>query len=237
MKRVLALQNSWDDPMGYLGEILEEYGIACDTVHAQREPIPELARYDALVILGGPQHANADHKYPYLTREKELLCHVVERDIPYLGICLGGQLLASALGAGVTRHSMTEIGFYEVELTEEGRHDPLFEGFDGSQMVLHWHEDTFALPQGAVRLATSANTFNQAFRFGRCAYGLQYHIELTPKMLDTWLRYPDYKKEIIDIIGVEGLESIERTRPCYYPLYREHSRMLFENFLKIAGCL
>ncbi len=237
MKRVLALQNTLDDPMGYLGEILQEYGIAYDTINVEKEPIPDPTGYDALVILGGPQHANADHQYPYLTREKELLHHIVERDMPYLGICLGGQLLASALHAPVMRHLMTEIGFYEIELTEEGKRDPLFQSFAGSQLVWHWHEDIFDLPRGAVRLATSANTFNQVFRFGRCAYALQYHIELTPGMLDTWLRYPDYKKEILSIVGIDGLEQIEQTRPRYYPLYREHSRMLFENFLKISGCL
>ena len=237
MKRVLALQNTWDDPMGYLGEILQEYGVAYDAINAEKEPIPDPPGYDALVILGGPQHANADDQHPYLTREKELLRHIVERDIPYLGVCLGGQLLASALHAPVTRHFMTEIGFYEVELTEEGKRDPLFQGFASSQLVWHWHEDIFALPRGAVRLATSANTFNQVFRFGHRAYALQYHIELTPDMLDTWLRYPDYKKEVVRIVGADGLEQIEQSRLRYYPLYRQHSRMLFENFLKISGCL
>src|SRR5438876_5128872 len=78
MKRVLALQNTWDDPMGYLGEILQEYGVAYDTINAEKEPIPDPPGYDALVILGGPQHANADDQHPYLTREKELLRHIVE---------------------------------------------------------------------------------------------------------------------------------------------------------------
>jgi GMP synthase-like glutamine amidotransferase len=237
MKRVLAVQNTWDDPMGHLGEFLEEHGIAYDTVNAEKQAIPGPEGYDALVILGGPQHANDDDRYPYLMREKELLREVVKQDMPYLGICLGGQLLASALGAAVMRHSMTEIGFYEVELTEEGRRDPLFKGFGGSQLIWHWHEDIFALPQGAVRLATSANTPDQAFRFGRCAYAVQYHIELTRPMLDTWLRYPAYKREIVRVIGEDELDRIEQTRPRYYPVYREHARMLFENFLKIAGCL
>src|SRR5438128_4810404 len=121
MKRVLALQNYWDDPPGYLVEIMQEYGIACDTIKADEAPIPDLYRYNALIVLGGPQHANAEDTYPYLAQEKELLRQVVEQDIPYLGLCLGGQLLASAMGAAVTRHSMCEIGFYEVQLTEEGQ--------------------------------------------------------------------------------------------------------------------
>src|SRR5256884_4367538 len=159
MKRVLALQQYWDDPAGYLGEILQEHGIEYEVVKVDEAPLPDPSGYDAIFALGGPQHANADDKYPYLAQEKKLLRKVVEQDIPYLGICLGGQLLASALGAPVTRHLMTEIGFYEIELTEEGKRDPLFQGFAGSQLVWHWHEDIFDLPRGAVRLATSANTF------------------------------------------------------------------------------
>ena len=162
---------------------------------------------------------------------------MVERDIPYLGICLGGQLLASALEAPVTRHHMTEIGFYEVQLTDEGKNDPLFQGLPGYQQVIHWHEDTFGLPHGAVRLATSENTVNQAFRFGRRAYGLQFHIEVTPDIFDIWFRCPDFKEIIDRTLGPRALETIERDWLTRYPIYRSHSRTLFENFLKISGCL
>lgn len=129
MKRVLALQNYWDDPPGYLGEIMQEHDIPCDIVRADVDPFPDPATYSAIFALGGPQNANAYDKYPYLLREKELLRAVVEQDIPYLGICLGGQLLASALNAPITRHHMTEIGFFAVQLTSEGEKDPLFQGY------------------------------------------------------------------------------------------------------------
>lgn len=235
MKRVLALQHTWDDPPGYLGEIMEEYGIACEVVDVEKELLPsDPAAYDALISLGGPQQASDDEKYPYLAPEKVFICKAVEQDMPYLGICLGAQLLAHALGAPVTRHHMTEVGFYEVQLTAEGRTDPLFQGLPGYQEVVHWHEDTFALPKGAVRLATSENTLNQAFRFGQRAYGLQYHIELTPDMLNTWLRYPSYKQEIIKIMGSAWPDLIEKERLTLYPIFREHTRIVFENFLKIG---
>lgn len=237
MKRVLVLQNIWDDPPGYLGEILQEHGIPYDTINAEKEPLPDLINYDALIILGGPQNANAEDKYPYLAREKELLRQAVEQDIPSLGICLGGQLLASALGARVTRHSMTEIGFYRVQLTDEGKRDFLFQDLPDYQLVMHWHEDTFDIPEGAMRLATNENTFNQAFRFGRHAYGLQYHIELTPELLDIWLHDPDCRNAMIRSMGVDAPELIEQSRSCCYPLYRQHSRTMFENFLKLSGCL
>lgn len=237
MKRVLALKNFWDDPTGLLGEIMDQYGIAYDTINAEEDPIPGIEGYDALIILGGPQNANAGDQYPYLTREKELARIAVERDIPYLGICLGGQLLASALGAPVTRHHTTEIGFCEVQLTSEGKRDPLFQGLYDGQLVIHWHEDTFAIPDGAIRLATGDVTENQAFRFGRRAYGLQYHIELTPEMFDTWLHHPDYSKEIVKLLGPDAPDRIEQERPARYPLYREHTRIMFENFLRISECI
>jgi GMP synthase (glutamine-hydrolysing) len=235
MKRVLAIQNYWDDTPGYLGEILQEYDIACDIIKADEAALPDPAGYDAIFALGGPQHAN--DPLPYLEQQKVLLRQVVTQDIPYLGICLGGQLLASAMGAPVTRHHTTEIGFFEVQLTPEGKADPLFTGLPGYQQVIHWHEDIFVLPPGALRLATSADTPNQAFRIGKRAYGLQYHIEVTPEMLDIWFGDPDYKKEIIRASGPAVLEEIERDVPKRYPIYREHTRILFENFLKISGCL
>lgn len=237
MKRILALQHIWDDPPGYLGEIMQEHAILCEIVNVAQTPIPDPAQYDAVIALGGPQHANADEKYPYFVQEKAILRKVIEQDIPYLGICLGGQLLAHVLGAPVTQHTLTEIGFFEVQLTDEGKADPLFQGLPGHQQVIHWHQDVFDIPQRAVRLATSENTPNQAFRFGKRAYGLQYHIELTPHMLDTWLQYPDYKKEIVKTLGQDAPGLIERDRPSCYPIYREHTRILFENFLKISKCV
>ncbi len=237
MKRVLALQHIWDDPPGYLGEIMQEYDIACDIVNVEEESIPDSEGYNALISLGGAQHAYDDGKYPYFVPEKALLRHLVEQDIPYLGICLGGQLLASAMGATVARHSMTELGFYEVHLTEEGKSDPLFQGLPDYQQVFHWHEDIFDIPRGGAKLATSENAPNQAFRVGRRAYGVQYHIELTPAMLDNWLHFPDYMKEIVKVSGQEALDEIERERITRYPIFLEHSRIVFKNFLRISGCI
>ncbi|GAC1557525.1 MAG: type 1 glutamine amidotransferase [Ktedonobacteraceae bacterium] len=234
MKRVLTIINIADDPTGYIGELLEEHGIAYDIIDASMQPIPDPTAYDAMVVFGGPQNANEDEKYPYFLQEKAALRTAVEQDMPVLGICLGGQLLATVLGGTVKKHTITEIGFSEVQCTDEGRHDPLYEGLAGRQLVYQWHEDTFDIPPGAVRLATSAKTENQAFRYGRNAYGIQYHIELTPTMLDTWLSEPSLKQEIINALGNSEYERIMSDRPQYYAQYREHTRVIFENFLRIA---
>ena len=144
-------------------------------------------------------------KYPYFVAEKAVLRHAVEQDIPFLGICLGGQLLADAMGATVGLHSMTEVGFFEVQLTQEGKSDPLFQGLSDNQQVFQWHEDVFDIPDEGIKLATDEHTPNQAFRIGRRAYGVQYHIELTPLMIDTWLHFPEFMEAIVKVSGPEAL--------------------------------
>lgn len=235
MGRVLALQHVWDDPLGYLGEILQEHTIVCEVVNVEEAPIPDPGGYDALIVLGGPQHVPAGDKHPYFVQEKILIRKAVEQDIPCLGICLGGQLLAHALGAEVRRHHMIELGFCEVQLTDEGIADPLFQGLPDRQQVFHWHMDVFDIPAGGVRLATSENALNQAFRYGRYAYGLQYHIELTPDMFHTWLRYLPHDQEVVNALGPDIAGRIEHEQAIYYPIYRDHTRIMFENFLKISG--
>lgn len=235
MKPILIIQNIWDDPVGYIGDLLTSYGVPSEVVKAEQGTIPEPQAYGALIVLGGAQNANEDDKYPYLKLEKARIRQAVEQETPFLGICLGGQLLASVLNAQVSRHTLTEIGFSNVQLTEEGQSDPLYARLSGFQCVYQWHEDTFAIPQGAVRLATNAQTENQAFRFGRNAYGLQYHIELTPTMLDTWLHHPSLQQEVIEVLGQDGYQQLEQNSHLYYPLYQEHTRIMIENFLSIAG--
>ena len=237
MKRVLALQFVWDDPPGYLGEIMQEHDIACDVIEVEKAPVPDPTEYDALIAMGGPQHVGQNDACPYLRGVATAIRRAVDNEVPYLGLCLGGQLLAYAVGARVKKHTSSSIGFYEVQLTEEGRKDPLFAGLPGYQQVIHWHEDTFDIPEGAVQLATNARTQNQAFRYGRHAYGTQYHIELTPGMLDVWLYYPEYRGEIVRVLGEEAAEKFVRDRERLYPLYREHTRIMYENFLRIAGLL
>jgi GMP synthase (glutamine-hydrolysing) len=235
MKRVLALVNVWDDPPGHLGEIMQERGITYDTINVEDTPLPDLRGYDAIIVLGGPQHVPADDKHPYLIQEKALIRQAVEQDIPCLGICLGGQLLAHALGAQVTKHHLIELGFLEVQLTEQGKTDPLFEGLPDHLQVFQWHMDVFDIPSGGVRLATNKNAPNQAFRFGRRAYGLQYHIELTPDMFHKWLQYLPSDLEVVNALGPDVPDRLEQEKSLYYSTFRNHTRIMFENFLKISG--
>lgn len=239
MKRVLALQQTWDDPPGYLEEILNEHGIICETVEVEKAPLPpDLAPYQAIVVMGGPQHLYEDTHLDYLAQEQVLLRQAVAQDIPTLGICLGGQLLASALGAEVRRHEQSEIGFFRIPLTAEGQQDPLFAGLPGHQLAFHWHNDVFDLPAGSMRLASNDVAPNQAFRYGPCAYGLQFHIEVNTTILDTWIYHPLGNKELVATLNdAEAPIKLAKQWSECAATYQAHTRALFENFLRIANLI
>jgi GMP synthase (glutamine-hydrolysing) len=234
VRQVLVLQHMRDDPAAYVGEILHDNGIEYDVVMVESETLPDPDGYGAIIAFGGSQHVYEKELYPYFVQERTFIRTVIQREIPFLGICLGGQLLADALEGEVRKHSMTEIGFFDVELTEAGKADPLYAGLPGYQKVYHWHEDTFVLPEGAILLATHENTENQAFRYGRRAYGLQYHIELDKETLHTWLHVPESKQSVIETIGEEAYALIVAEEPRQYPIYQKHTRIIVENFLRIS---
>ncbi len=137
-----------------------------------------------LVVMGAPMGVHDE--LPWLESERALLRAAVEVGLPVLGVCLGAQQLAAALGAAVTRGPVPECGVGEVHLTNEAIADPVFGPAPTPLPCVHWHEDTFVLPEGAVRLAHNEAYENQAFRFGACAYGLQFHVEVTGSLVAHW---------------------------------------------------
>lgn len=187
MSRIAIVQHVEHEPPGLLGEIWHQAGVLVDIVRLdQGHSLPSLDDCQALIVMGGPMNVYQEREYPFLTAEDAFIKEALSREVPYLGICLGAQLLAKALGAPVTPNRVKEVGFHYVKLTAGGAQDPLFQGCGGGLEVFQWHQDTFAIPEGAVRLATSEMCANQAFRYGRAAYGLQFHVEVTPEMLELW---------------------------------------------------
>ncbi len=141
---------------------------------------------DGLVVMGGPMSANDD--LPFIRRELAILTEALAARKPVLGVCLGSQLLARAAGARVYRNPVKEIGWAPVRWTEDARQDPLFGGLPSPETLFHWHGETFDLPDGAVWLASSDACRHQAFRLDDRTYGLQFHLEVTPDMIEDWCR-------------------------------------------------
>lgn len=193
--RWVILQHvEWEGP-GIIAREAEKRGFEVDFRRLDRgDKIPDADHIDGLVAMGGPLGAYEEDRYPFLAGECDLLAKIARRDSPVLGVCLGAQILAKALGATVYPGPEGEIGFGSIELTAAGRLDPLFACIGDTETVLvfHWHGDTFTLPEGAVLLGSSPMYAHQAFRFGTRAYGLQFHVEPDTK---TWLAWRDHLPE------------------------------------------
>lgn len=185
---VLVFQHEPQDGPGYLGEALQRRGGRLRIIRLDEgEEVPEIAKHEMLLVMGGTMNVYQEDKYPWLVKETRAIRQAAESGITVLGVCLGGQLLAKALGAQVHLGVATEIGFEQIMLTEAGSTDPLFQGMPHIEAV-EWHNDTFDIPIGAVALACSDRCAHQAFRFGARAYGLQFHPEVSPAMLAEWIR-------------------------------------------------
>jgi len=183
MDDVLVIQNTNIEGLGIFEHLLKSDGYAIKTIHAKQEKIPT-KKYSALIILGAPESVNDNLEY--LSNEIHLIQNYVECNLPVLGICLGSQLIAKAFGASVYSGIKKEIGFFHDLIPENQNSSSLFTGFTNPFTVFHWHEETFALPDGAMRLASSNSYPNQAFKIGT-AVGLQFHIEVDDTMINLWL--------------------------------------------------
>lgn len=190
-RKILSIQNISCETLGTLEDFSESDGYVLDKVLAPEDPIPQSAiEFSAIILLGGPM--SVYEGIPYLTKEQFLIRDAYRRNIPVLGVCLGSQLIAGALGGTVFRGAKKEIGWYDVNVTDKGL-DNLFKGLEKKELgVFQWHGDTYTLPQNAVVLAYS-DLYPQAFKIGS-AYGLQFHLEVTTDMIKVWTE--EYREEI-----------------------------------------
>ena len=154
---------------------------------------PKLDDLTHIVILGGPMNVYEEDRYPFLREEDLFIKESIQRGKSILGICLGAQLIAKALGAKVYKASVKEIGWYDVSLTKEGSKDPFFSYLPKTFPVFQWHEDTFEIPKAGKFIATSTSVPHQAFRYGEKVYGLQFHLEVMEEMIHDWMEA--YEKE------------------------------------------
>jgi len=176
-----------NDPEVPPGSITEQLTVPYCVHHPYCDGLfPELKDISALLVLGGAMGANDDRQHPFLAELKQIIRSVVAAGIPYLGVCLGGQLLAAALGAKVVSNRWEEIGSFSAALTDEGRRDRLFRGIPPEFLTFQWHHDSFDIPDKGVLLASSNACPHQAFRVGASAWGVQFHPEVTEGIIRCW---------------------------------------------------
>jgi GMP synthase (glutamine-hydrolysing) len=184
----VVVQHVAHEGPGSLADALVHAGSALQTVRVDRgDPVPgpeAVGSMAGLVVLGGPMGVHDDARW--LADERALLAAAVAGGLPVLGVCLGAQQLAAALGAQVVTGPEPELGVGVVHLTTDALSDPVFGPSPSPLPCVHWHADTFALPDGAVLLARTDAYENQAFRVGRRAYGLQFHVEVTAELVGRW---------------------------------------------------
>ena len=225
---VLVLQHIACEPPGAYEDVLREQDATLHRIEVDAgDELPDWREFSAIVAMGGPMSANDDDALPWLADEKALIAEAVRAGMPFWGVCLGVQLLAASLGARVYAGAEPEVGVLSVELTEEGRADPVFSALPAALPALQWHGDTFDLPPGAVRLAGSPAYPNQAFRFAN-AYGVQFHLEVTSEMAREWMDVPEYANALERTIGGETmLREVDESAAEML----EHGRALFAHWL------
>jgi len=186
MKPTLIVQNCQVESPGTIVDWLKAMQRPFDIVHSyEGQQLPNVDDIGAVISLGSPIPVNEYARHEFLQRVFDFTTDAVRASVPYLGICLGGQMLARVLGTEVKRNKTKEIGVCTVKLTQEGATDSLFSGFEKEFRVFQWHADTFDLPAGATLLATSDVCRNQAFRLGN-AVAIQFHLEAVPSEIPIW---------------------------------------------------
>jgi GMP synthase-like glutamine amidotransferase len=236
--RILVFQHLAVEHPGTFRDFWRERGCEWHAVELDEGgEIPALEGFDLLVVMGGPQDVWQEDIHPWFVAEKAAIRRWV-RDLgrPYLGICLGHQLLAEALGGRVGPMSRPEVGLADVELTPEGQRDPLFSGFGCSMQTFQWHgAEITELPTDAVALARNAVCAIQAIRWGQHAYGLQYHVEITPATVSEWEADPAYKASLEKALGPTEAARLNEIVTPRLAAFRSTAQRINDNFLTILA--
>jgi len=232
--KFLVLQHLPVEHPGAFRPLWRAAGISWDSVELDEgETIPPLDGYDAMIVMGGPQDVWQEDLHDWLKPEKEAIRDwVLDQKKPYLGICLGHQLLAEAIGGSVGP-GRSEVGFGTVSLTPEGRQDAVLAGLPSQLEVFQWHSaEVKTLPSETEILATNPACAIQAFRYGT-AYGLQFHVELTQDTVPDWQDVPEYAASLAEIFGPDGAAALAASVAPRLPAFEATSARLHQNFLSI----
>jgi GMP synthase (glutamine-hydrolysing) len=217
---------------GLIEDCLEQENISYQILDLKPSVhFPKLDGLTHIVILGGPMNVYEEDCYPFLKDEDLFIKEAIQRGKRILGICLGAQLIAKALGAKVFKAPEKEIGWYYVSLTRIGSHDPLFYNLPKTFPVFQWHEDTFEIPNSSKLIATSTSVPNQAFRYGENTYGLQFHLELTEEMIQEWMKTYEEEFDRSQTPLLSKLKIVTETERKI-EIYKKRGVFFFTNFFR-----
>jgi GMP synthase-like glutamine amidotransferase len=213
-------------------------GIATTAIELDEgDKMPDLSSFDALMVMGGPMDVWQEDEHPWLTEEKAAIRHaVVDLKMPYLGLCLGHQLLAQALGGDVGLSARPEIGIMDVNLNEAGFKSPFLKGLSKTQKCLQWHSaEITKTPDGAEVLASSPACKVQAMSYGDRAFSMQYHVELEEDTVPNWGAIPEYKLALESALGANALPRLEAEASANMMGFNSSAKVLFKNFMATTG--
>lgn len=228
---ILVIQHVESEGLGIISPLLGITGINVDTIKIFKgDGVPRnILGRRGLIVLGGPMGVYEQETYPFINAETALIESALKADVPVLGICLGAQLLAKAAGAKVYKGGAKEIGWYKVKQTTAGVQEKLLFGFPAEYTVFQWHGDTFDLPPDAVNLASSELFPNQFIKVGNCAFGVQFHLEVTEPMVSQWLKLNSAE---VKAAGIDPAVVLEQT-PVNIPSIHRLGRTMLTRFIKL----
>ncbi|WP_341990298.1 type 1 glutamine amidotransferase [Azorhizobium sp. AG788] len=235
--RFLVLQHAASEHPGSFRDFMRRDAITWDAVELDAgDRIPAVDGYDAMMVLGGPMDVWQEAAFPWLVDEKAVIRDWVTAGRPFLGICLGHQLLAAAMGGDVGKMELPEVGVCEVSLSEAGRASPLFAGIESRFPTLQWHGAAVCkAPAGAAILAHNAHCPIQALQIGGKAFGIQYHVELIDTTVSDWGSIPEYRCALEEITGPGGQALLEAATAEKMAQFRVAAETLYGNFRAVIG--